>query len=199
MFSESLSVNQQSQNHLLRNDLQETLTRSHIDPAQLSTFQRILLTTDGTVTHILEAYLFEEINVVKLSEKLVGITEDVPHIELKKGTEVIIRKILLRGRISRRNFIYAESIIIPERLEEKFKYELLNTKTPIGKIWFEGKIETFKEIVDSGREPANVLSNYFGIRPEDNMLFRTYRVFSNKNPTMMITERFPESYFIKSF
>jgi chorismate-pyruvate lyase len=32
-----------------------------------------LLTTDGTVTDILEAYLFEQIQVVKLSEELMAI------------------------------------------------------------------------------------------------------------------------------
>ncbi len=48
--------------YVLRSDLHESLTHSHIDPSRLSTFQRILLTTDGTVTEILEAYLFERHN-----------------------------------------------------------------------------------------------------------------------------------------
>jgi chorismate-pyruvate lyase len=185
----------QEQDPLMREDLQQSLTRSHIDPSALSTFQRILLTTDGTVTHMLEAYLYEQIQVVKLSEKLVSLSQDIPLMDLAKGTEVIFRRILLRGRISRRNFIYAESIIAPERLDESFRDELLKTKTPIGKLWFEKRIETFKEIVDSGKEPAKVLANYFGIQPEEDMLFRTYLVLSNRKPTMMITEKFPESYF----
>ncbi|MEM9008618.1 MAG: chorismate pyruvate-lyase family protein [Cyanobacteria bacterium P01_F01_bin.86] len=189
----------QEQDHLMREDLQQSLTRSHIDPSALSTFQRILLTTDGTVTHMLEAYLYEQIQVVKLSEKLISLSQDIPLMDLKQGTDVISRRILLRGRISRRNFIYAESIIVPERLDEAFRDELLKTKTPIGKIWFEKKVETFKEIVDSGKEPANVLANYFSIQPEEEMLFRTYFVISNRQPTMMITEKFPESYFTQKF
>ena len=51
---------------MLRIDLQESLQQSSVDPRQLSSFQRILLTTDGTVTEILEAYLWEAIQIVKL-------------------------------------------------------------------------------------------------------------------------------------
>lgn len=184
---------------LMRVDLQESFQRSHIDPSCLSTFQRILLTTDGTVTHILEAYLFEQIQVIKLSEKSIELKQDVPAMELTKGAEVVNRKVLLRGRISRRNFIYAESILVPDRLDPSFRDNLLNTKVPIGRLWFERRVPTFKEIVDSGKEPANVLANYFDIAPEDSMLFRTYCVASGQKPNMMITEKFPESYFVKDF
>ncbi len=113
MFQVSLLPEMQETDKIMRNDLQQSLQRSHINPSKLSTFQRILLTTDGTLTHILEAYLFEQIYVVKLSEKLVSLTQDIEQMDLKKGAEVIARKILLRGSISRRNFIYAESIIFP--------------------------------------------------------------------------------------
>jgi chorismate-pyruvate lyase len=181
---------------LTRADLQNTLDQSHIDPAQLSTFQRILLTTDGTVTDILEAYAFEQIRIVKLSEQMVLLDEDIVPMELKKGTEVISRKILLQGKISRRNFVYAESILVPERLDERFKEALLETKTPIGKIWFEQRVETFKEILETSREPAEGLSSYFGLGPADRLLSRTYQVISGRKPAMMITEKFPEIYFL---
>ncbi|GAB4379779.1 MAG: chorismate pyruvate-lyase family protein [Elainellaceae cyanobacterium] len=184
---------------LMRTDLQQTLDRSHIEPAELSTFQRILLTTDGTVTDILEAYLFEQIRIVKLSEKLVLLGQDIPAMDLKEGTEVIARKVLLQGKISRRNFVYAESIVVPERLDENFRQALLETKTPIGKLWFEQKVETFKEILDSSKERAEDLSQFFSIEPSDRLLSRTYRVVTNRKSVMMITEKFPKSYFLSKF
>lgn len=199
MVTAPISSDTSSQESLLREDLQKSLTHGHIDPSSLSTFQRILLTTDGTVTHMLEAYLFEQIQVVKLSEQLISVSQDIEPMELIKGTDVIVRKIFLRGRISRRNFIYAESIVVPERLEENFRKELLETKTPIGKIWLEQRVETFKEIIDSGKEPASELASDFKINPQENILFRTYCVFTNQKPTMMITEKFPESFFRKDF
>lgn len=187
-------------NRTMRNDLQDSLERSHLEPSSLSTFQRILLTTDGTVTHILEAYLYEQIQVVKISEQLITLTQDIPAMNLVAGTEVIARKIFLRGRISRRNFIYAESILVPDRLDEKFRHELLHTKTPIGKIWFENRVETFKEIINSGKESMNNYAEYFSeTEAATNFLFRTYCVYSNGTPTMMITEKFPETYFCQDF
>jgi len=193
------NLHSQEKDQLMRTDLQQSLKKSHINPSELSTFQRILLTTDGTVTHMLEAYLFEQIQVVKLSEELISITQNIEALELQKGTEVIARKILLKGKISYRNYIYAESIIIPNRLDEEFRNELLKTKTPIGKIWFERRVETFKEIVDSGKEAAYDFADYFDIHPHENLLFRTYRVLSRNKSTMLITEKFPESFFLKEF
>ena len=179
--------------------MQESLAHSHIDPSKLSAFQRIILTTDGTLTEILEAYLLEKIQLVKLSEGRVSIAKNIQHLDLKVGSEVIERKILLQGKISRSNWIYAESIIVPERLDEHFQQRLLKSQESIGRLWLEHRVETFKEIVDSALEPAGDLSEYFKIRREERLLSRTYRAFSNRQPIMMITEKFPESYFLKKF
>ena len=182
---------------LMKSDIEENMATSHIEPSRLSAFQRILLTTDGTLTEILEAYLFEPIQVVKLFEKIIATKQDISPLDLKAGSEVIERKVLLQGKISRKNFIYAESRLAADRLELKFRDELLKSQIPMGRLWLEHKIETFKEIIDSSQELAEDLSNYFKIQREDRMLSRTYRVFSNHQPIMMITEKFPESYFLK--
>ena len=180
----------------MRIDLEKSFDQGHIDPAKLSPFQKILLTTDGTVTDILEAYCSEPMQVVKLSEELVEIDSDIPALELERHAKVIKRNIFLRGRISHKNHIYAESILSFDRLESNFQNELLKTKTPIGKIWLEQRIETFKEIIHSGREAAGPLAQSFNLKPEDTLLFRTYCVFCDRRPTMMITEKFPESHFL---
>ena len=194
---QSLGINEKEKYSLMRYDLDESLTISHIEPSRLSAFQRILLTTDGTLTEILEAYLFEPIQIVKLSEEIILTIQDIPPLDLKSGSEVIERKVLLQGKISRKNFIYAESLLVHERLDPKFRDELLKSKIPMGRLWLEHKIETFKEIIDSSQHLAENLSNYFNIQTEDRMLSRTYRVFSNHQPIMIITEKFPENYFLK--
>jgi chorismate-pyruvate lyase len=192
-------VNPVNQNNMMRQDLNQSLIRNHINPSKLSTFQRIILTTDGTLTEILEAYLFEKIRIVKLSEDTISTTEDIPALEVKQDSEVIDRKVLLQGTISRKNFIYAESILVTERLNEKFKYELLYSKTPLGRLWLEHKLETFKEIIDTAEETADKLLAYFPLQPEDKIFSRTYRVFSQRQPIMTITEKFPASYFQSGF
>ena len=62
----------------MRGNLQ---TSTHYTKApDLSAFQRMLLTANGTVTAMLEAYLSEPIQVVKLSENLTKIKLELPNI-----------------------------------------------------------------------------------------------------------------------
>lgn len=181
--------------HASRADLDESLKKSHIDPAKLSVFQRIILTTDGTLTEILEAYLSEKIKLVKLSEIIEPITGDNLFLDIASGQEVLQRKILLQGKISRNNWVYAESILVPDRLDEKLKNGLLVSQEPMGRLWLEHRLETFKEIVDSAREPAEDLADYFKLKRSDKLLSRTYRVFSGRRPIILITEKFPETFY----
>ena len=178
-----------------RPELEESLKKSHIDPAKLSVFQRIILTTDGTLTEILEAYLSEKIRLVKLSEIIEPVTQNISLLDINCGQEVIARKILLQGKISRNNWVYAESILVPDRLDEKLKNGLLVSQEPMGRLWLEHRLETFKEIVDSAREPAEDLADYFKIEKSDKLLSRTYRVFSGRRPIILITEKFPETFY----
>ena len=198
--TESLSVSHSNNNLAIlepRSSTDISAKCSQINPCLLSPFQRILLTTDGSITDMLESYNRERVKLVKLSEEITNLETDILPMQLQKGAEVIERKILLRGKISQKNYIYAESIIVPDRLEERFRKELLTTKTPIGKLWHEQKVETFKEVITTGKYFANELASYFQINPQDKMIFRTYSVISNQKYTMMITEHFPEAYFVE--
>ncbi len=177
----------------MKTDLQ--MLTSQAEASELSDFQKILLRTNGSITRLLETHLSEPIQLVKLSEYLEKIEPKLPNIRSNQEEKVLTREVLLQGKISCRNFIYAHSRIFIDNLEQQFRDKLLNSKTPIGKLWSEQKVETYKEIIDSGKEPANRLSNYFSIDPKENLFFRTYSVFSQKKLTMVITEKFPESYF----
>ena len=180
---------------VFKQDLHGTTHSSSIEPSKLTPFQRVILTADGTLTEILEAYLSEKLHVVKLFEGIISITQDITLLDIQAGREIIERKILLQGKESGCNLLYAESIIVPDRLEEKFREKLLNSEIPMGKLWVEHKLETFKEIITSSQEPARGLSDYFKIKKADQLLCRTYRVFSNRQPIMMITEKFPKDLF----
>ena len=123
-------------NQILVSNLQTSIRSITPD---LGTFQKILLKADGTVTAMLEAYLSEPIQVVKISEKLANMELKFPNTKLNKQEQVIARKVLLQGEISQRNFIYADSLILLNNLDEQFSYELLNTNKPIGKLWIRPK------------------------------------------------------------
>jgi chorismate-pyruvate lyase len=176
--------------------LKNSLKKIPLNLSDLSTLQRMILITNGTLTDILEVYSLEKISIVKLSEKLLSIPKEIPVLNLEVGSEVIKREIFLQGKNSKKNLIYAESIIVPERLDKRFKEQLLNSKKPIGKLWLEYRVETFKEIIDLSQEVAGDLAKDFNINKEDKLFSRSYRVFSQNKPVMMITEKFPDSYFI---
>ncbi|NER79144.1 MAG: DUF98 domain-containing protein [Leptolyngbya sp. SIO1D8] len=181
------------ENTAIRGDLKSSIHYKSV-PA-INAFQRILLKANGTVTELLEAYLAEPIAIVKLSENLESMKPEFRGMKFDKEERVIVRKVLLQGKSSRQNFIYADSLILIDNLDERFSYELLNTKKPIGKLWSQEKVETFKEVIDSGKEAAGELAKYFCIESEESMLFRTYSVSSQRKVTMIITEKFPENSF----
>lgn len=189
------SDNNEKKVGMLRIDLQASIGKSNLDPRKLSSFQRILMTTDGTVTEILEAQLWESIQVVKLYQDLVELDTAVPYLDVEPQSRALVRKVMLRGKLSHKNYIYAESIIIPERLDDKLKDGLLNFQKPIGLLMLEDRLETFREILSCKLEPAEEVAQHFDIAPESNLVSRTYRIFANRFPIMLITEKFPETSF----
>lgn len=180
---------------LLRIDLQQSLRQSEVDPRRLSPFQRILLTTDGTVTEILEAQYLEAIQIVKLFTDDTTTHGPIPYLDIGPSIRTLIRKVLLRGKYSHKNYIYAESIIVPDRLDERLREGLLTTKKPIGQLILEDRLETFREILTCRMEPAAEIGEYFAIPPDALLISRVYRVFAGHHPIMLITEKFPETAF----
>jgi len=180
---------------MLRIDLRESLCQSTVDPQLLSSFQRILLTTDGTVTEILEAHLWEAIQIVKLYQECLETDASVPYLDIGPHAPVLIRKVILRGKPSDRNYIYAESIVALDRLDDRLRHGLMETQRPVGQLMLEARLETFREILSCCYEPAEEIGQYFGAGADARLISRTYRVFADRQPFMLITEKFPETAF----
>jgi len=180
---------------MLRIDLEKSLLHSDLDLKNLSPFQRILLTTDGTVTEILEAQLWEQINLIKLFQERRISDVDIPYLNLSSGTDILLRKILLQGGSSTTNYIYAESILVPEHLDGSLRDGLIKTDKPLGLLMIEAKTETFREILSCKMEKAEELGEYFDQAAKSKLISRTYRIFANQKPIMLITEKFPETAF----
>ncbi|MCP4702036.1 MAG: DUF98 domain-containing protein [Gammaproteobacteria bacterium] len=162
---------------------------------KLNPLQKIMLSADGTLTKLLEVYLDERMRIIKLMEKVFPAPQAIDALELEAGHDIIERKILLQGESSGRAWLYADSVIVPERLEKRFRDQLLNSHVPIGKLWLEHKIETYKELITTRRETAGDMGVHFQLDAREILLSRTYRVFCQRMPVMMITEKFPEHYF----
>jgi len=165
--------------------------------APLSTLQRVLLITDGTVTDVLEAYAGERMTVVLLAQDFgppVGPGLGFG-LELDDGERVLRRSILLQGRETGTNFMYADSVISANRLDDDMLDGLLRGEKPLGRLLAEQKCETFREIVGLGKEPAGVNARHFRMSESDVLIFRTYRIVMRQQPIMRITEKFPSHFF----
>ncbi len=170
--------------------------QGNIDLSRLSIFQRVLLTTDGTVTKMLEIYAGEEIQVIKLSQEVRVSNQPLASLEMAGPYSVLDRKILLRGKRSQRNLLYAESTIALDRLNHTVRNSLLEDEVPIGRLLLDCQAETFRKIMSCSKEPAGALACYFQVRPSLGMISRTYQIVMGQRPVMQITEKFPETHFL---
>ena len=165
-----------------------------LEISSLDPLQRVLLVTDGTLTEILEATFLERIQLIKVAQQVIHATASDAQLDPDPKEVLIERKILLRGEESGRNYAYAESLIAVDRLTPSFREELLDSNTPLGRLWLEHKLETFKELPAVRCQSASQLSCYFECSSVSLLLVRTYRVFSGGRPVMIITEHFPMQY-----
>ncbi|MCC0177683.1 DUF98 domain-containing protein [Waterburya agarophytonicola K14] len=161
-----------------------------------SFLQRLMLVTDGRITDIIQAYSGETVEAVKLHQKLVKCDSQLSSLQLESKQQVIERSIVLQGTTSKTNYLYADSYLVLERLDPEIRNKLIFSRQPIGKLLRENKIETYREIIDCGIEPAGKLAKYFKIEANAEIIYRTYLVLMNGLPAMQITEKFPTSHFV---
>ena len=177
----------------MRVDVHESMLRGGIDPKSLPVLQRLVLTADGTVTDLLEAYCGERMLVTVLRQEVVGLATVEPHHKARLGAgDGLRREIVLRGETSGRCQIYADSIIALDRIPVLVRDGLIEKAKGIGHLLLEHRIHTFKEIVECRRETAGSLAKLFEIAEDATLLSRTYIVFMDRVGSMLITEKIPE-------
>lgn len=190
------------------------LFKSKQDTLPVKSFlQRLLLITDGRITDIIQAYSGETVKAVKLrhqltisgsqflanssnSTNLCQNSSRFSPLNSDRQCQLLDRSILLQGSQTKTNYLYADSKIVLERLSADIRDELIFSEQPIGKLLRENKIETYREILDCGIEPAGSLGEYFDTKPDAKLIYRTYLVFIAGSPVMQITEKFPTTHFV---
>ncbi|MBS1826270.1 MAG: DUF98 domain-containing protein [Acidobacteria bacterium] len=161
-----------------------------IDGRRLNLLERLLLVNDGTLTDALEMAFLEPIALDKLAIELTDSGDWPEALEAAPGCTIMERRIVLRGEQTRRPFVYAESWIVLDRLPAGMREKLVGSGNPIGRLWTEYKLETRKEILRFWRQPAGAIGHSLGVAAHETLLARSYRVFRNDVPIMIITEYF---------
>jgi chorismate-pyruvate lyase len=163
--------------------------------ADVGVVPRILLATDGTLTHILEAYADEPVQLVKLGHALVTDPDTRAQMALGEHERALRRTILLTGTSSGATFVFADSIVLLDRLPPAVAEGLLETDIPIGKLLYSCRAETYREIIAVGEEHDAAVAAHFGPRGRGPLLSRTYQIVFEDRPVARITEKFPKAAF----
>lgn len=161
----------------------------------LSPVQRILLTTDGSITRVLEALSREPVRVetvrqevIRADKRLAGLL----HVPL--NAEVNHRVVNLRS--SRGVLIRAVSYAPMKRLKPEFREHIMKQDKPIGRIMTDLGIEARREIKSHSLMKADEeLSGVFNIPLGALLLKRTYNIIHEGEVLLNITEIFPHAFF----
>ncbi len=154
---------------------------------------RILLATDGTLTHILEAYAAEPVHLVKLSQAFVTESAARDRLGLVGDERALRRVILLRGTKTDATFVYADSVVMLDRLPASVAPGLLDSDTPIGKLLFSCRAETRREITATGAGHDRSVARHLGLDGDEALVWRTYQILFDGRPVARILEKFPRA------
>jgi chorismate-pyruvate lyase len=147
------------------------------------------LVTDGTVTKILEAYFWEPVEVRTLDQSFVSAERPVDWIQVEAGNRVLIRRAELVGRDSGRAYVDAFSVIRTELIPSAFRRRLIDREIGIGVLIRDSGLESYREVLEIGLASSG--DDVQPERPDNDMVFRTYRIIIEREPVILITESFP--------
>ncbi len=167
------------------------VTLEPLNVGDLTPLLRVLLVTDGTVTRVLEAYCGEPVAVQRLGQRQAPAGAAAGWLVCAAEDVAIHRQVMLTGMHSRKLFAYAESVIVPGRLTSAMRAGLENEPEGLGKILVDSAMETRREALWYGLEPAATPPEPVARLSSGMFVVRSYRVFAEDRPMMMITERFP--------
>lgn len=157
-----------------------------------SNTQKILLTTDGSITAILDV-LYGKITLKTLDQHFEKADEErAKLVNVRQGEEINFREVIMHK--DGKPLIYAISHIPLSRCNNDICSDLIRADIPIGRILKNYDIESRREIRNIGIErPNDRLKEIFGT--DEDMLARDYVIINCDEILMWIKEVFPVSQF----
>jgi len=159
---------------------------------KLSTTQKIVLSTNGPLSSILNA-LFGEVHLFTLRQHFEKANKEIAEkVEVNEGDEVHHREIIVHKHGL--PLMYALSYLPKSRCSDGVIEDLVGEKLVIGRIIRKHRIETFREITNISIEKATpTLKELF--QTNEKMLTREYIMIHNGKIFLWTKESYPISYF----
>lgn len=159
---------------------------------KFSNTQKILLTTDGSITAILDV-LYGKITLDTIDQHLEEADATRAQlVNVKEGEEINFREVLMHK--GDQPLIYAISHVPLGRCTKEICNDLLRADIPIGRILKNYHVESRREVNNIFIEkPNDKLKELFNT--DEDFLARDYVIINNDEILMWIKEMFPVSYF----
>jgi len=157
----------------------------------LSSAQKILLATDGSVTTILDV-LKGHVHIRTLVQEFREADDEAASLlDIDVGDTINYRVVVIEGK---EPLIYAISMIPVDRLNNDFKEDLIQADIPIGRILRKHNIESRREITSvSVEEAAPEMVEIF--QTNSPLLRRTYNIIHKNQVLVWLMETFPHTLF----
>ncbi|MBP1946889.1 chorismate--pyruvate lyase family protein [Methanobacterium petrolearium] len=157
----------------------------------LSSAQKILLATDGSVTTILDV-LKGHVNIRTLVQEFRKADAETAFLlDVDEGATINYRVVVIEGK---EPLIYAISLIPVERLDDDFREDLIRADIPIGRILRKHNIESRREIKTVSLEESDPeMVDIF--KTNSPMLTRTYNIIHKDQVLVWLMETFPCDLF----
>lgn len=154
----------------------ELLALERREDIRLTPVERLLLVTDGTVTHLLEALTRGAVEVLILGRE--------------RNDDRLVRRVRLETQEGR-PLLWARADVSLAQLEASIAERLVHGTAGIGRIIKQADIETRREVVRmSLHDPRGTTIPSFITGNPGPLLARTYRVYEEGHEIMTIREYF---------
>ena len=166
----------------------------------LDPLDRMLMTTDGTVTTLLEACTGEPIVTATTRQsgpatldQLVVATgrwwqPNVHLLGLAPAERLVARRVTLRGARSGVAYVLAESLVVPDRLPRRVASGLRHAGGSLGRLIAAGQLETRRDIVEIAAVRAAAAGDHLGVAPSALLVSRCYTILIGARPVAAVTE-----------
>jgi len=169
----------------------DSIHKIESEVGDLSNEQKILLSTDGSVTTILDV-IQGHVKIETLEQKFIDADAEIAELlDIEIGDLVNYRVVVIE---TDQPLIYAVSLIPIKRLENEFKEDIIRADIPIGRILRKHNIESRREIKSVySEEPSPEIKEIF--KTDSLMLARIYNIIHHDEILIWLMETFPYTNF----
>ena len=170
------------------------------DDEELDPFDRMLLTTDGMVTTLLEACIGERIvtrttrqSGPALLDQLLAAAgrwwyPDAQLLELAPVERLIARRVTLRGARSGVAYVLAESLVVPDRVPDPVGRGLQRAGASLGRLLAAGRLESRRDILEITAVRAAAAGDHLEVAPSALLVRRCYTILIGRRPVAAVSE-----------